>query len=164
MLYAIIAIALFAMGAGSAVKVEEWRFAAKEAAQIEAQHEAQVATDKRTNVIAGQFAKAIAGLKDNNAAVNAKVLNELSQAVYTQCVLPDSGRLLLDSSADSLNSAAGLATAVPAVAAPAGKQAGPVVDGGSVSARQGLADAIHRLRDTAAKATGAGSGGSAPGK
>ena len=162
MLYAVIAVIIFALGAGSAVKVEEWRFAAKEAAQVKAQHEAQVAEDKRTNTIAARFAKAIADLKVNNAATNAKVLNELAQAVYTQCVVPDSGRVLLDSSADALNAAAGLAPAPAANPAPVPKPAGKNDDGRPVPARSGLDAALQRLRNTGSGTTSGGSGGASP--
>lgn len=159
--YLVAALVIFGAGAGSAWKIEEWRYAAQAADRVVAQAAAQAAEDKRTNEIAGRFEKGLASLRANRAANETKVIHELAQAVYTQCVVPPSGVQLLDTTADDINRALGFAPAVPNAPAPAAKPAGSVDNGRSVPSTSGLDAAIRRLRDQA-KVTG-GSGGSSSG-
>ena len=130
-----------------------WPYASTEAAAKVAQAEAQVAEDQRTQKIVDVFRNGLAGLKNSRNANDPKVINEIAKVVYTNCVLPDSGRLLLNSSAAEINGALGLEQAVPA-----DPKAGQVKsdDGGSVSARSKLDDAIRRMRTSGEGTAGSG--------
>lgn len=148
---AIIAVALYGAGFGSAWKIEEWRYDAAEAAHVVAQAQAQAAADKRADEIADRFEKKLDNLKITNTTINRDVTHELQTRVYSDCKLPESGRVLLNTYADDVNSALGFAPVVSATPA-AGKQ--PVDNGRSGGTEQNFDAAIRRLRDTAAVSAG----------
>ena len=160
MIYAILAILLFVSGMATGYKVTEWKEEASQLAAAKAQELAQQVADARTAQISATFEKGLASLRAGGKTTDTKVANEILQKVYTQCVLPDSGRVLLDSGADSLNAAAGLGAAVPADSAPAPKPAGQNGHGGSVPSSRSFDDAVRGVR-AQAEATGA-SGHTAP--
>jgi hypothetical protein len=153
--YLLMALALFGSGAATGWKVVEWKNESDKAAAVQAQAMAQAAEDARAAKIAASFRQGILSLKATNQANDTKAATELAQKIYHDCVLPDSGRVLIDSGADDINSALGFSTAVPAAPALAGKSGGAVGHGGSVSSAQDFAAAVRELRARAAKTSAA---------
>jgi hypothetical protein len=135
-------------------KVDAWRASSQEAARLHAQAEAQRAADERSNVIAAQLVATLAKFKANSTANNMKVLDELKATVYSTCILPDSGRMLNNANADSVNSALGIATVVSPRTA-VGTATG--YNGGLVSGASGFDAEVRRLRAQAQGAAGASS-------
>lgn len=149
----IVLLVTYGFGFGSAWKVNEWKHEADAVVQERAQAAAQAAEDARMAKIAAGFGAVLTAMKASKAKSDEKVTLELSKAVYTQCVLPDSGRVLLNSNANDVNTILGLSSPMPT---DPGVVKIPSDDGGTVAARQGLDDAIRRLRSSAKSGTGSG--------
>jgi hypothetical protein len=167
MIYAIIALVLFLSGMGAGYEITNWKNEAEKAADLRAQVAAQAAEDKRTAEISATFQKGLASLRASGQTNTSKVTNELLQQVYSKCLLPESGRLLHDATADQLNDAAGLGSAVPAAPAPTGPAvtkplpAAPVVDGKSLLSGDKFTTAVRGVR-AKSEAAARAKGGSTP--
>jgi len=150
--YMILAVALFLSGAGVAHKLDEWRYAAKENAELKAAVAARDAADKRADEISGRFETKLVGLRASFSKTQKDITDELKKRVYTDCVLPESGRLLRDSAIDSANSAAGFA---PELSTGLQKPR-PDDHGGLVPARPAANPTIRGVRIPPASVTGIG--------
>jgi hypothetical protein len=121
---------------------------------VEAQ-KAQARAEARADEISTKFETKLATLKIVNTTIQGKVTHELETRVYSDCKLPESGRLLLNESIDAANDALGVARTMPANPAPR-IEGRPVAgnDGRSVSARSRFDNALRDLRAQAAGSTG----------
>jgi hypothetical protein len=152
-LIVILALVMFGSGFGTAWKVDEWRHDAADTARVVAAEKAQAAADARAAEIADRFEDKLAKIKIVNTTVNRETTHELQSRVYTDCKLPESGRVLINTYADDVNAALGFSPIVPAHP-PVGKLPGN--DGGSVPARPDFDAAIQRLRSTSSVTPRAG--------
>jgi hypothetical protein len=95
-----------------------------EVAQREAAAVALVNEEKkRSEEWAGRFEAKLANLRIVNRTINNEVRRETEKTVYTDCVVPESGVLLIRRSIDQANAAAAgiVPPEVPADTKPAGK-------------------------------------------
>lgn len=130
---AIVALVCLVAGFGAGWRVNEWREQAAKTAAVEKAQAAQLAEAKRADEIAARFERKLAGFRVVQKTFYNEVRNETIQRVYSDCVVPDSGRLLLNRAVAAANAGQPDA-AVPAAAGSAkpannGRPAG--VGGGS---------------------------------
>lgn len=153
MLIAILLSALF--GASGAWHVASWKHDSEEKAQVVAALQAQERAEKRADEISNKFMSKIDNLKIVNTTINSKVQHELETRVYSDCKLPESGRLLINESADAANDALGFPRTMPASPAPRieGRPV-PSNDGGTVRTRSSFDQALRELRAEAAGSAG----------
>ena len=128
MYYLIAVVAIFGMGALSGWAGrghwDEGEIAniKLEVAQREAAAVALVDEEKRrSEEWAGRFETKLANLRIVNRTINNEVRRETEKTVYTDCVVPESGVLLIRKSIDQANAAAAgvVPPEVPAAAKPA---------------------------------------------
>jgi len=106
------------IGFASGWRVNEWRESAAKVAAIEKAQALQAAEAKRADDISQKFERKLAGFRVTQKTFFNEVRNETIQRVYSDCVVPESGRLLLGRAAADANAAAGQPNqAVPGAAA-----------------------------------------------
>jgi hypothetical protein len=145
----------FVGGGSTAWHLASWKHDAEDKAHVVAALEAQKRAEDRATEISDKFMTKLDNLKIVNTTINQKVQHELETRVYSDCKLPDSGVLLLNSGIDAANDALGVARTMPATPAPhiEGRPV-PSNDGRSAAARSRYDAAIHELRAEAAGSTG----------
>lgn len=119
-IYAVIALALLAVGFGAGWRVNEWKEGAAKVAAVEKAQALQAAEQRRADDISQRFEAKLAKFRVVQKTFYNEVKNETQQTVYRDCVVPDTGRVLLDRAITSANAAAGQPDRpVPPAAAPA---------------------------------------------
>ena len=139
----IVALVALAIGFSGGWTVNDWR---ETAAKVEAVKAAQAAQDEQTrraNEISTKFEGKLANLRIVNRTINNEVRHETERTVYTECVVPDSGRLLLSRSISSANAATG--QPVPAVSS-SGSAAKPADDGRTPDVGNGSGGYVWGMR------------------
>ena len=155
----LIALALFLSGAGTGWKISEWKSEAEKAAELKAQQLADEKEQQRTQAISAAFQNGLANLARMQQGRATQVQREVLQTIYTQCVLPDSGRMLLDSTATDINRALGFDVSVPSNPPAATVKAGSDQHGGSTDSRREFDERVRELRLQAEKTSGLGGTG-----
>ena len=105
-----LAIAAFvglAVGAASTWVIQEWRIDAIKADFVLDKAKAVDQEVKRGNQISNDYAEVVRWLNDQKQSHTVTVVKELEKAVYrdTACVLPESGRLLVNDAIREANAA-----------------------------------------------------------
>lgn len=152
MAWMILALAIFVSGAGVAHKLDSWYQASKENAQLQAAIAAQAAAEKRADEIANRFEGKLTGLRAAFGKTQRDITDELKKRVYTDCVLPESGRLLRDHAIDDANNSLGFAPELPANP----QKPKPGNDGRSLPAGSAADPAIRGVRIPASISAGTG--------
>lgn len=116
MIYVIVAVAILTslFGWVARGKWDEGEIQKKEAEILQREVDVKAAVEeerKRQETWAKRFESRLANLRVEHRTINNEVRRELEKTVYTDCVVPDSGRLLLSRSIDSSNAA--IASHVP---------------------------------------------------
>jgi hypothetical protein len=143
----------FVAGGSTAWHVATWKHDADDKAHVVAALDAQKRAEAKADEISNVFMKKLDSIKVVNTTINGKVSHELETRIYTDCKLPDSGRLLIDAGVDAANDALGFARTMPATPPPR-IDGRPVDDGGSVSPRSRFDGALRELRAQAAGDSG----------
>lgn len=117
-LYAVIAFALLVVGFGAGWRVNEWKESAAKVAAIEQARKLQEAERRRADEISTRFEKKLAGFRVVQKTFFNEVKHETQQTVYRDCVVPDTGRLLLDRAVTTANSASELDRPMPTASPP----------------------------------------------
>lgn len=88
---------------------------AAELARIEGEKQARQLLGDLADRVSQDTAKAIAGIRVTNQTIHQKTIQEvLRETIYSDCVLPDAGRLLINEARAAANASIG---AVPTAAA-----------------------------------------------
>lgn len=150
----LIAIALAAfVGFGTGWKVNSWKEDAAKTEAIRAATAAKEAAEFRANEISTRFEARLSTIRAVNRTYYNEVKNETLKTVYTDCVVPDSGRMLYNRAIDTANHPAKPDNAVPATGPSTG--AAKADDGGTAQSSDGFSGTLRRMFSPAS-----GSGGS----
>lgn len=103
MIYAFIAAAILALGFGSGWSVHSWKSDAEHVAEVRALEAARAAQEKRANEIATRFESRLNTIRSTNRTYYNETRHETEKTVYRDCVVPASGKLLLDAAIDAAN-------------------------------------------------------------
>ena len=101
-LYVAAVLMLASFGAGW--QIQAWRWKAAESAQIEQANQALVAEQKRSAEASKAYQEQLAKVRTKTRVIVNEVNREIEKPVYRDCVIPDNGRMLLDSAIDTANS------------------------------------------------------------
>ncbi len=131
---AIVFISIFGMGTWSGYKLGNNKYeslklevAQQEVARVTEYNRLIAEQSARTAEVESAYQEEIARLKTRVRTITKEVVREVEKPVYRECVLPESGRMLLDDAVRAANAATGTDGEVPPSPEPISHN-----DGGSV--------------------------------
>lgn len=144
-LYLLAAFLCLVAGFGAGWRINDWRTSAEKNAEIKAAEAARVEAQARADEIATRFEERLNNIRIINRTINNEVRHETEKTVYTNCVVPDTGRSLLNRAIDTANNTSGkLDVSVSTVTKGTGEPASN--DGGSAKPSDGNSSTVWGLR------------------
>lgn len=95
-LYAVIAAVLLAVGFGSGWQTHGWKTDAQELSKVRVAEAQRDAALSYANDVSSKFETKLSKLRITNTTVNQEVRHETEKTVYRDCLVPDSGVVLLN--------------------------------------------------------------------